>query len=330
MSDRYDCSDPEQRAAGLKAAVEAVRRGELIVLPTDTVYGIGADAFSPAAVTSLLAAKRRGRDMPPPVLVGTVRAATALVEELSDAGRDLIGEFWPGGLTLVCRAQRMLSWDLGDARGTVAIRMPLHPVALELLKETGPLAVSSANVSGMPAATTVDEAVDQLGDTVAVFLDDGPATGGVPSTIVDLTGVVPRLLRAGAIPVEELTAVAVVSTGTEPGEDTDAAGLSEEAGGFETSEGLETGEGFETGGGFETGEGFETTDEFEAGEGFEPAEPAENVEISDAYPMAPGTVPAPAPEESSGTGSPFGTGSLSGPGGDSAAGHAPDERRESQ
>lgn len=312
MSDRYDCSNPEQRAAGLKAAVEAVRRGELIVLPTDTVYGIGAEAFSPTAVTSLLAAKRRGRDMPPPVLVGTVRAATALVEELSDAGRDLIGEFWPGGLTLVCRSQRMLSWDLGDTRGTVAIRMPLHPVALDLLKETGPLAVSSANVSGMPAATTVDEAVDQLGDTVAVFLDDGPATGGVPSTIVDLTGLVPRLLRAGAIPVEELTAVAVVSTGPEPAEDADAAGLSGEVGGFETAAG------------FEAGEGFETGDELEAGEGFETGEPAENVEISDAYPMAPGTAPTPAPEESPGTGSP------SDPGGDSAAGHAPDERREPQ
>lgn len=324
MSDRYDCSDPEQRAAGLKAAVEAVRRGELIVLPTDTVYGIGAEAFSPTAVTSLLAAKRRGRDMPPPVLVGTVRAATALVEELSDAGRDLIGEFWPGGLTLVCRAQRMLSWDLGDTRGTVAIRMPLHPVALDLLKETGPLAVSSANVSGMPAATTVDEAVDQLGDTVAVFLDDGPATGGVPSTIVDLTGLVPRLLRAGAIPVEELTAVAAVSTGPEPAEDADAAGLSGEAGGFETADGFEAGEGFETRDEFEAGEGSETRDEFEAGEGFETGEPAENVEISDAYPMAPGTAPTPAPEESPGTGSP------SAPGGDPAAGHAPDEPREPQ
>jgi L-threonylcarbamoyladenylate synthase len=319
MSDRYDCSDPEQRAAGLKAAVEAVHRGELIVLPTDTVYGIGAEAFSPAAVTSLLAAKQRGRDMPPPVLVGTVRAATALVEELSDAGRDLIQEFWPGGLTLVCRAQRMLSWDLGDTRGTVAIRMPLHPVALELLKETGPLAVSSANVSGMPAAATVDEAVDQLGDTVAVFLDDGPATGGVPSTIVDLTGDVPKLLRAGAIPVEELTAVSLVITGPEPGEDADAADLSEEAG-----DDFGAGEDFETGESFETGEDFESGESFEAGEGVATGEPAENVEISDAYPMAPGTAPMPAPEESPGTGSP------SGPGGDSAAGHAPDERQEPQ
>jgi L-threonylcarbamoyladenylate synthase len=305
MSDRYDCSDPEQRAAGLKAAAEAVRRGELIVLPTDTVYGIGAEAFSPAAVTGLLAAKQRGRDMPPPVLVGTVRAAIALVEELSDAGKDLIEEFWPGGLTVVCRAQRTLSWDLGDTRGTVAIRMPLHPVALDLLKETGPLAVSSANVSGMPAAATVDEAVDQLGDTVAVFLDDGSATGGVPSTIVDLTGAIPRLLRAGAIPVEELTAVTVISTGSEPGEDADAAEPSEAAGSFEAAEDLEAAE------------------DREAAEGFEAAEPAENVEISDAYPMAPGTAPAPAPDEARGPGGAPGSGG-------SGADHAPDERREPQ
>jgi L-threonylcarbamoyladenylate synthase len=218
MSERYDCSDAEQRAAGLKAAVEAVRRGELIVLPTDTVYGIGADAFSPAAVAGLLAAKRRGRDMPPPVLVGTVSAATALIEDMDNIGRRMIEEFWPGGLTLVCRVSRSLSWDLGDTEGTVAVRMPLHSFALDLLKETGPLAVSSANVSGQPAATTADEAERQLGDEVAVILDGGPATGGVASTIVDVTGAMPRLLRAGAIGVEKLAAVALVaSEHTEPG-----------------------------------------------------------------------------------------------------------------
>lgn len=301
MSDRYDCSDPEQRAAGLKAAAAAARRGELVVLPTDTVYGIGAEAFTPAAVTGLLAAKRRGRDMPPPVLVGTVRAATALVEELGDAGRDFIEEFWPGGLTLVCRARPTLSWDLGDTRGTVAIRMPMHPVALDLLKETGPLAVSSANVSGMPAATTVDEAMDQLGDTVAVFLDDGPATGGVPSTIVDLTGLLPRLLRAGAIPVEELNAVSVVSTGPHPGPDADA----------------------------DAPEPFETDGAFQDAETFAAPPPEENVEISDAFPMAPGTSPGPGPDEIAGNGSHSGNGSPSG-NGTSGEDSVPTEPREPQ
>lgn len=220
MSERYDCSDPEQRAAGIVAATEAVRRGELIVLPTDTVYGIGADAFTPEAVSGLLAAKGRGRDMPPPVLVGTVRAAAALVEEMGPFGQDLIDEFWPGGLTLICRASRTLRWDLGETRGTVAVRMPLHAVALDLLKQTGPMAVSSANRTGSPAATTADEAVGQLGDSVAVYLDGGPCPGGVPSTIVDLTGSVPRLLRDGAVSLNRLREVAALVSGAEtPGPD---------------------------------------------------------------------------------------------------------------
>jgi L-threonylcarbamoyladenylate synthase len=216
MSERYDCSDPDQRAAGIAAATEAVRKGQLVVLPTDTVYGIGADAFTPEAVAGLLGAKGRGRDMPPPVLVGTVRAASALVEELGPFGQDLIDEFWPGGLTLVCPASRTLRWDLGETRGTVAVRMPLHAVALDLLKQTGPMAVSSANRTGSPPATTADEAVEQLGDSVAVYLDGGPCPGGVPSTIVDLTGSVPRLLRDGAVSLNRLREVAALVSGGEP------------------------------------------------------------------------------------------------------------------
>ncbi|MEW9547537.1 L-threonylcarbamoyladenylate synthase [Nonomuraea sp. NPDC050783] len=204
---RFDCSDLEQRAEGLKEAAAAVRRGELVVLPTDTVYGIGADAFTPAAVTSLLDAKGRGRDMPPPVLVGTVRAATALVDDMGPYGQDLIDAFWPGPLTLVCKANRALSWDLGETKGTVAVRMPLHPVALDLLKETGPMAVSSANRSGAPAATTAEEAEEQLGESVAVYLDAGRTNDNTPSTILDLTTAVPRMLRRGAIPVEKLRGI---------------------------------------------------------------------------------------------------------------------------
>ena len=207
MSARYDCADPAQLLQGIAEAEAALRRGELVVLPTDTVYGIAAEAFDPVAVDGLLKAKGRGRDMPPPVLVGTVRAAMALVMDLADTGKDLIDEFWPGGLTLVCRASPTLVWDLGETKGTVAVRMPLHQVALDLLKKTGPLAVSSANVSGQPPATTADEAVAQLGDSVSVYLDAGPCPGDVPSTIVDLTGSVPRLLRRGVISVERLQEV---------------------------------------------------------------------------------------------------------------------------
>jgi L-threonylcarbamoyladenylate synthase len=213
MSAWYDCADESQRTEGLAAAVSAVLNGELVVLPTDTVYGLGADAFSPTAVTRLLTAKGRGRDMPPPVLVGTVRAATALVEDLGPDGQRLIDEFWPGGLTIVCRAARTLSWDLGDTKGTVAIRMPEDAVALDLLRETGPMAVSSANMTGQPAATTAVLARAQLGEVVSVYLDNGTVSGGVASTIVDLTGPQPRLLRRGAISVGRLREVAAVTAG---------------------------------------------------------------------------------------------------------------------
>jgi tRNA threonylcarbamoyl adenosine modification protein (Sua5/YciO/YrdC/YwlC family) len=218
MSAWFDCADNVQRAEGLAAAVTAVLNGELVVLPTDTVYGLGADAFSPAAVTRLLAAKGRGRDMPPPVLVGTVRAAAALVEDMGSDGQRLIDEFWPGGLTIVCRAARTLAWDLGDTKGTVAIRMPEDTVALDLLRETGPMAVSSANVSGSASATTAADARDQLGETVSVYLDGGKVSGGVASTIVDLTGPQPRLLRRGAISVGRLREVAAVVARADAGE----------------------------------------------------------------------------------------------------------------
>lgn len=204
---RFDCSDQEQRAAGVKEAVSALRRGELVVLPTDTVYGIGADAFTPTAVTDLLEAKGRGRDMPVPVLVGSVRAANALVEEMSPYGNDLIEAFWPGALTLVCRHGPSLAWDLGEAKGTVALRMPLQQLALDVLGEAGPTAVSSANRSGLPPATTADQAESQLGDSIEVYLDDGPSAESVPSSIIDLTGPVPRLLREGAISTEKLREV---------------------------------------------------------------------------------------------------------------------------
>jgi L-threonylcarbamoyladenylate synthase len=151
--------------------------------------------------------------MPPPVLVGSVRAASALVEDLGEYGQALIEEFWPGGLTLVCRASRTLQWDLGDTKGTVAIRMPMHPVALDLLRETGPMAVSSANRTGSPAATTAADAREQLGDAVAVYLDGGPCIGTAASTIVDLTGAAPRLLRSGVISIGRLREVAGVTVG---------------------------------------------------------------------------------------------------------------------
>ncbi|HEV2891661.1 MAG TPA: L-threonylcarbamoyladenylate synthase [Frankiaceae bacterium] len=204
---RYDCTDDTVRPDGISAATDAARRGDLVVLPTDTVYGVGADAFSPNAVRRLLDAKGRGRDVPVPVLVGSWRTVNGLVDELPDVARDLIAAFWPGPLTLVLRQGAGLSWDLGDTKGTVAVRMPLHQVALDLLVETGPLAVSSANRHGQPPPTTVGEAEAQLGESVAVYLDGGPAEEGTPSTIVDLTAPAPRVLRAGALGTDRLREV---------------------------------------------------------------------------------------------------------------------------
>lgn len=205
---RFDMAVAGERATGIEQATEAVRRGELVVLPTDTVYGLGTDAFDPDAVAGLLAAKGRGRDQPVPVLVGSPRTLDGVATGLSRTARDLVEAFWPGGLTLVALVQPTLRWDLGETGGTVAVRMPLHPVAIELLTATGPMAVSSANLSGRPPATTVEEAVEQLGEAVSVYLDGGTSGDPVPSTIVDVTGEVPRLLRAGAVAEADLREVA--------------------------------------------------------------------------------------------------------------------------
>ncbi|GIG41486.1 L-threonylcarbamoyladenylate synthase [Cellulomonas phragmiteti] len=205
-----DATDPATWGPAIDEAVNAVGRGELVVLPTDTVYGIGADAFDPRAVQGLLDAKGRGRQMPPPVLIPDVRTLDGLATDVPDAVRALAEAFWPGGLTVILRAQPSLAWDLGETRGTVALRMPDHPVALALLRRTGPLAVSSANLTGRPAATTAAEAYRQLGAKVPVFLDGGTAPGGVASTIVDATGDVLRVVRLGAIDLAALAAVAPV------------------------------------------------------------------------------------------------------------------------
>ncbi len=200
----YDCSDPEARAAGLDAAAAALSTGRLVLLPTDTVYGVAADAFTPSAVTSLLAAKNRGRTMPVPVLIGEASTLAGLVTDLPPTATALAQAFWPGGLTLVVEHAPSLAWDLGDAEGTVAVRLPDDDLTRDLLRRTGPLAVSSANRSGRPAATTAQEAAAQLGEHAAVVLDGGPRSNSAASTIVDCTGAVPRVLRIGAIPVERL------------------------------------------------------------------------------------------------------------------------------
>jgi tRNA threonylcarbamoyl adenosine modification protein (Sua5/YciO/YrdC/YwlC family) len=207
MAERYPAVFQQDLDAAVDAAARAITRGELVVLPTDTVYGIGADAFDPAAVTALLEAKGRGREMPPPVLVSSAATLDALAVRVPDWARALTDAFWPGALTLVCHQQSSLRWDLGETRGTVAVRVPDHAVAIAVLERTGPLAVSSANRTGMPAATDAAAAEAMLGHAVSVVVDGGPTPAADPSTIVDATSATPRLLRLGAISVERLDEV---------------------------------------------------------------------------------------------------------------------------
>ncbi len=198
---------PAEREAAVKAAARAISRSRLVVMPTDTVYGVACDAFEPGAVLRLLAAKGRGRSMPPPVLISSIATLDALVTGLPDYARTLVEACWPGPLTVVARQQDSLRWDLGETRATVAVRMPDQEVALEILERTGPLAVSSANTSGEPPATTAAAAKEMLGDDVDVYVDDGPTPGAEASTIIDATGPRPRLLRVGILPVADLNSL---------------------------------------------------------------------------------------------------------------------------
>ena len=217
MSPIFDCSDEAQLLAGMRNARQAIGRGDLIVIPTDTVYGVAADAFSPPAVQRLLDAKGRGRNQPPPVLVGARVSLAALAESVPEPVQRLVDAFWPGGLTIVLPAQPSLVWDLGETQGTVAVRMPEGRVVLELLAETGPLAVSSANLTGKAAAISALDAEKMLGDSVAVYLDDGMSKNGVASTIIDATSLVRRgpdaepgvvrILRQGVVTREQLQEV---------------------------------------------------------------------------------------------------------------------------
>ncbi|MGA8248245.1 MAG: L-threonylcarbamoyladenylate synthase [Nocardioides sp.] len=207
MSTTYPTGTEDQLEAAIEAAALTVQRGGLVVLPTDTVYGLGADAFDHAAVQALLDAKGRGREMPPPVLIGSATTLDALASGVQSYVAALTEAFWPGPLTLVLDQQPSLTWDLGETRGTVAVRMPDHPVALALLERTGPMAVSSANLSGLPAATEAAEADGMLGDSVEVVLDAGPSPKGEASTILDVRMSQPRLLRLGALPVAALNDV---------------------------------------------------------------------------------------------------------------------------
>ena len=204
MIRKFSMNNEMERKDGITAAIAAAKRGDLVVLPTDTVYGLGTDAFSQKGPQKLLAAKGRDRNMPIPVLVGHVKALDGLAQRVDGVTKALAEAFWPGALTIVVKAQPTLRWDLGETNQTVALRMPLNPIAIELLNAVGPMAVSSANKTGQPAATNVDEAISQLGEVVTIYLDGGQTPGNIASTIVDVSSGEIKLLRQGAIPLEEI------------------------------------------------------------------------------------------------------------------------------
>jgi tRNA threonylcarbamoyl adenosine modification protein (Sua5/YciO/YrdC/YwlC family) len=203
----YDLSIATERRLGFIAATAAAKRGELVVMPTDTVYGIGTDAFSINGVERLLAAKGRERNMPTPVLIGNPNALSALTARVDQRMQDLVQSFWPGALTLIVKQQPTLNWDLGDTSGTVALRMPMHPVAIELLNLVGPMAVSSANKSGQAAATSSEMAIEQLGDSVSIYLSGEQTAVALPSTILDLTGEAVKVIRVGALGLDKIRSV---------------------------------------------------------------------------------------------------------------------------
>jgi L-threonylcarbamoyladenylate synthase len=200
-----ECRTNEEQA--ISAARDAISRGELIVLPTDTVYGVGADPFSVAAVNTLLTAKGRGREKPSPVLVASLDDARRLAAVITPQAQALMEAFWPGALTVVVPARPEIGWDLGETNGTVALRMPDDAFARKLLTELGPLAVSSANLTGHAPALTVADAQRQLGSRVAVYLDGGQSRGGEPSTVV-IVGETLTVVREGAIAADAVVGVA--------------------------------------------------------------------------------------------------------------------------
>jgi L-threonylcarbamoyladenylate synthase len=220
----FDCTDPAGRRRGLEAAVSGVQNGQLVVLPVESSYALACDAFSVPAVGDLLDVKGDPARRPPAVAVPTVRTLDGLAADVPAATRALAEAFWPGLLTLVCTVQPTLRWDLGDSRGTVSLRMPVHPLALELLARTGPLAFTTAAPTGVPAPRDCYAALELLGDVVDVYLDAGPAPWTATSTVVDGRGEVPRVVRLGGVTLEELRSVV-------PDVDVPAALLAREAAG---------------------------------------------------------------------------------------------------
>jgi L-threonylcarbamoyladenylate synthase len=187
----------------LEQAERLLHLGELVAFPTDTVYGLGALLADPSAIEQLYVVKGREAAKAIAVLIGDETDLAQVAGALSDLAARLAQRFWPGPLTLVVPAHPALPANLSPLP-TVGVRMPDHPVALALLRRTGPLAVTSANLSGQPSARTAGEVFAQLNGRIPLILDGGETPGGLPSTVVDCTGGKPVILRQGPITPEQL------------------------------------------------------------------------------------------------------------------------------
>jgi len=205
---RFDVRKVAELERGLTAAAAAAKRGEVVVVPTESAYGLATDAFSIDGVNRLREIKNRGSDLPIPVMVGATMTIDGIVSGISQSARDLIAAFWPGALTLVGISQPTLTWAVcaaGD--NSLSVRMPIHPVTWQLAKRVGPLALSGANIAGADLPTTCEEAVETFDNAVGVYLDAGPLSAGVASTVVDITTDPPTLLRAGAVSLTQLRSI---------------------------------------------------------------------------------------------------------------------------
>jgi L-threonylcarbamoyladenylate synthase len=209
-SQTFHTAEPDQLLEGMRKARMAIGQGRVVVIPTDTSYAVVADAFKASAVHALRDVRQMPAKAPLGVLLPGIPTLRALAEDPPELVTRLAGEFWPGALTLIVPAGESLAWDLGDTKGTVALRMPSNRIALELLSETGPLVASLASPVGSPTPSTLAEVQDLLGESVAVYLAQDDVVGqGVLSTVIDATSLDKpqgrlRLVREGAISSEDI------------------------------------------------------------------------------------------------------------------------------
>lgn len=206
MSELVEVTD-DARVGLVERAAATLRDGHLVVLPTDTVYGVAADAFSLDGTARIFAARGQDRSVPLPVVVRSPKQLLGLTPAVPEAADPLMAAFWPGPLTLVVPAEPNLRWDLGRSAGALAVRMPLDELAIEVIAAVGPLALTSAVRVGEPAPSDAATARASLGDAVSLYLDDGPR-GQLRSTVVDLTRAQPSILRSGSLPDDLVVEVA--------------------------------------------------------------------------------------------------------------------------